>query len=159
MLAFFGMIVNFFGWFSAFFIRFTSFSNSASGLFNIRVNLRRTLYIIYNVLVVAYVVLCIAFFYFMIDVIGSTYNLISALIIKIQTINPSGGSSPSPSILQPLYLLLNTSGIASGVSAAFPFVASALIFRLAKALYNTILPLHYQLLYFYRTTVDGILAP
>lgn len=156
MVAFFTMVVNGITAVLLFFSKFTAFSNSASLLSNVRLIGRKILYIGLIALIIAYVVILIAFFYFMIDSIVSAYNLISALLVKIQTMsNGQGQTSP---LLQPLFLLLNTSGVASGFNAVFPFIASALTFRLLKILYTMILSVHWKLLNFYRVTVDGITA-
>lgn len=156
MFAFFTMILNGITTVILFFSKFTTFSNSASILSNIRLVGRKVLYAALIVLIIAYVAILIAFFYFMIDSIVSVYNLISAMLVKIQTMsNGSGQTSP---ILQPLFLILNSSGFVAGFNAIFPFIASALTFRLLKILYTTILSVHWKLLNFYRVTVDGITA-
>lgn len=156
MVAFFTMIVNGITAVLLFFSKFTTFSNSASILSNVRLIGRKVLYFALIVLIVAYVAILIAFFYFMIDSIVSAYNLISALLVKMQTMSTGQGQT-SP-ILQPLFLLLNSSGFVAGFNAVFPFIASALTFRLLKILYSTILSVHWKLLNFYRVTVDGITA-
>lgn len=156
MIQFFSMVLNGITAVLLFFSKFTVFSNSASILSNARLIGRKVLYIALIALIVAYVVILIAFFYFMIDSIVSAYNLISALLVKIQTMQ-TGGGSVSP-IMQPLFLMLNSSGFAAGFNAAFPFIASALSFRLLKILYTVILSVHWKLLNFYRVTVDGITA-
>lgn len=156
MVAFFTMVVNGITAVLLFFSKFTTFSNSASLLSNVRLIGRKVLYIALIALIIAYVAILIAFFYFMIDSIVSAYNLISALLVKIQTM--SSGSGQTSPILQPLFLILNSSGVAAGFNAIFPFIASALTFRLLKILYTTILSVHWKLLNFYRVTVDGITA-
>lgn len=124
-------------------------------LSNIRLASRKVLYVGLIVAIIAYIVILIAFFYFMIDSIVSAYNLISAFLEKMQNMQTSASASP---ILQPLYLLLNSTGFVQGFNAAFPFIASALTFRLLKILYNVILNVHWKLLNFYRVTIDGITA-
>ena len=156
MVNFFLMVVNGITLVIQFFSKFTAFSNSASILSNARFLTRKVLYIALIALIIAYIVILIAFFYFMIDSIVSAYNLVSALLVKITTLQSGGGSVSS--IMQPLFLLLNSSGVANGVYAVFPFVASALTFRLVKVLYELILNVHWKLLNFYRVTVDGITA-
>lgn len=155
MTALFSMITNFLTAIILFFDKFRIFGNSASLLSNVRLIGRKTLYIVLIALIIAYVVILIAFFYFMIDSIVSAYNLISALLVKIQTMETGGSVSP---IFQPLFLLLNSSGFVAGFNAAFPFIASALTFRLLKILYTVILSVHWKLLNFYRVTIDGITA-
>lgn len=156
MVQFFLMVLNGITIVIQFFSKFTFFSNSASILSNTRLIGRKLLYIVLIALIVAYVVILIAFFYYMIDSLITVYNLISSLLVKIQTME-TGGGSVSP-ILQPLFLLLNSSGLVAGFNAVFPFIASALTFRLLKVLYELILNVHWKLLNFYRVTVDGITA-
>lgn len=155
MTALFSMITNFLTAIILFFDKFRVFGNSASILSNVRLIGRKTLYVSLIALMIAYVVILIAFFYFMIDSIVSAYNLVSALLVKIQTMETGGTVSP---VLQPLFLILNSSGFVAGFNAAFPFIASALTFRLLKILYTVILSVHWKLLNFYRVTIDGITA-
>jgi hypothetical protein len=156
MVQFFLMVFNGISIAIAFFSKFTAFSNSASLLSNARFIGRKLLYTALIALIIAYIVILIAFFYYMVESIVSAYNLISAFLAKIQNME-TGGGQVSP-IFQPLYLMLNSSGFASGLNAVFPFIASALTFRLVKILYQTILSVHWKLLNFYRVTVDGIFA-
>ncbi|MEW5832903.1 MAG: hypothetical protein AB1763_08700 [Campylobacterota bacterium] len=155
MVQFFTLVLNGITSFLLWFSKFTTFSNSASMLSNIRLASRKVLYVGLIVAIIAYIVILIAFFYFMIDSIVSAYNLISAFLEKMQNMQTSASASP---ILQPLYLLLNSTGFVQGFNAAFPFIASALTFRLLKILYNVILNVHWKLLNFYRVTIDGITA-
>lgn len=157
MVNFFLMVLNGITLVIQFFSKFTIFSNSASILSNVRLIGRKVLYVGLIIAMLAYIVILMAFFYFMIDSIVSAYNLISAILVKIQNIG-SGSTDPTSPMLQPLYLLLNSSGLASAFYTVFPFVASALTFRLLKILYNVILSVHWKLLNFYRVTVDGITA-
>jgi len=155
MVQFFTLVLNGITSFLLWFSKFTTFSNSASMLSNIRLASRKVLYVGLIVAIIAYIVILIAFFYFMIDSIVSAYNLISAFLEKMQNMQTSASASP---IFQPLYLLLNSTGFVQGFNAAFPFIASALTFRLLKILYNVILNVHWKLLNFYRVTIDGITA-
>lgn len=156
MVQFFLMVFNGITIAIAWFSKFTSWGNSAAILSNVRFVGRKVLYIALIALIIAYIAILIAFFYFMIDSIVSVYNLISDLLVKIQTMS-SGSGQVSP-IMQPLFLILNSSGVVAGFNAIFPFIASALTFRLLKILYTTILSVHWKLLNFYRVTVDGITA-
>jgi hypothetical protein len=125
--------ITFFLWIN----KFTIFSNSASILSNFRLLSRKTLLFILIPFIVIYFGLLIAFFYYTIDSIVVVYNLISAFLLKMQNMESGGGVS-SP-ILQPFFLFLNASGFVSGFQAAFPFLASALLFRLLSALYNLVI--------------------
>lgn len=155
MVQFFTLVLNGITSFLLWISKFTTFSNSASILSNIRLASRKVLYVGLIVAIIAYIVILIAFFYFMIDSIVSAYNLISAFLEKMQNMQTSASASP---IFQPLYLLLNSTGFVQGFNAVFPFIASALTFRLLKILYNVILNVHWKLLNFYRVTIDGITA-
>lgn len=157
MVQFFLMVFNGITIVIQFFSKFTAWSNTASILSNVRFVGRKLLYIALIALIIAYIVILIAFFYFMIDSIVSAYNLVSAFLEKIQNLSSGGGAPVSP-IFQPLYLLLNSSGFVAGFYAVFPFIASALTFRLLKILYELILNVHWKLLNFYRVTIDGITA-
>jgi len=154
MLAFFSMVLNGITIVLAFFSKFTAFSNSASILSNVRLFGRKALYVALIAAMLAYVVILVAFFYYMVESIVTAYNLISSMIDKMQ--NAQGGTT-SP-LIQGFYYFLNVTGVADAISAIFPFIASALSFRLLKALYQVILSVHWKLLNFYRVTVDGITA-
>lgn len=156
MVQFFLMVLNGITLVIQFFSKFTSFSNSAAILSNVRLIGRKTLYVALIALFIAYIVVLIAFFYFMIDSIVSAYNLVSSLLDRIQNLQ-TGNGTVSP-LFQPLYLLLHSTGFASGFNAAFPFLAAAITFRLMKILYSTLLSVHWKLLNFYRVTIDGITA-
>lgn len=155
MVQFFLMVFNGISIAIAWLSKFTSWSNSASLLSNIRFIGRKALYIALIALIIAYIVILIAFFYFMTDVIITSYNTISSIIDKIQNVGTTNSGSP---VMQGFYYFLNVSGIGAGLTIVFPFFASALSFRLLKALYTLILETHWKLLNFYRVTVDGITA-
>lgn len=156
MFIFFNMIVNGITLVLTFFGKWTFFSNSASALSNVRFLTRKVLFVALIILFIVYIGLEIAFYYFMIDSIIHVYNLISALLIKMQTMQ-SGNGSESP-ILQPLFLLLHSTGVASAFNSVFPFIASALIFRIMKVLYVAINHLHTRLLYLYLESIKLITA-
>ncbi|MDP3465343.1 MAG: hypothetical protein Q8R86_06190 [Sulfuricurvum sp.] len=147
MVALFEMIVAGFVRFITYFGSWTLFSNSASILGNLRLLSRKAMLIVLVVFMVTYITLMMAFFYYMIDVITTVYNLISSFITMIQSPGGSGGAS-SPLIQGALHLI-NASGIAQGVSVAFPFIASALLFRLISKLYQIITKLHEKFLKLY----------
>ena len=137
MVALFEMIAGFFIRIVLWFNKSTLFSNSGSILTNLRNVSRKTLLFILIPFIVIYVGLLMAFFYYTIDSIIAVYNLISAFLIQMQSMSSGGGSS-SP-ILQPFFLFLNASGFVSGFQSAFPFLASALLFRLLTALYRLVI--------------------
>lgn len=144
MIKFFAMVaegfVSFFLWVN----RFTTFSNSVSILSNLRFLSRKVLLIGMMAFIVIYVSLLIAFFYYTIESIITVYNLVSSFLVKMQTME--SGAVGSPSILQPFFLFLNSSGFVAGFQAAFPFMASALLFRLLSALYRLTLDVNRRLI-------------
>jgi hypothetical protein len=144
MVAFFEMVVA--GFIRAFlwFNRYTLFSNSASLLSNLRFLSRKVLLIAMIAFIAVYVSLMIAFFYYTIESIVTVYNLVSSFLVKMQTME-SGGGVASP-ILQPFFLFLNSVGFVQGFQAAFPFLASALLFRLLTALYRLTLEVNRRLI-------------
>ncbi|MDD5157783.1 hypothetical protein [Sulfurimonas sp.] len=129
MLAFFSMVANGFGLIFAFISKYTGFFNTASLLSNFRFLSRKLLFVIVIVMIVALFAILIAFFYFTVDSLISAFNLISALLVRIQTMSGGGGSADV------IFLFLNASGFTTGFNIAFPFIASALTFRLMKFLY------------------------
>lgn len=137
MLKFFSMVVEGFVAFFLWLNKFTLFSNTASALSNLRLLSRKTLLFILIPFIVIYIALLMAFFYYMIDSIIIVYNLISSFLLKMQDMNSI--NTGSSSILQPFYLLLNSVGFVNGFQASFPFIASALLFRLLSALYRLVL--------------------
>ncbi len=144
MFAFFEMIavgfVRFFLWLN----KFTPFANSASILTNLRLLSRKVLLIGMIAFIVVYVSLMIAFFYYTIDSIITVYNLVSDFLEKMQNLDT--GASGASAILQPFYLFLNASGFVQGFQAAFPFLASAVLFRLLTALYRLTLEVNRRLI-------------
>lgn len=129
MLAFFSMVANGFGLLFAFISKYTGFFNTASLLSNFRFLSRKLLFAIVAIMIVALFAILIAFFYFTIDSLVSAFNLISALLVRIQTMSGGGG------VTEVVFLFLNASGFTIGFNIAFPFIASALTFRLMKFLY------------------------
>lgn len=148
MVALFEMLVAVFVRFITYFGSWTLFSNSASVLGNLRLLSRKAMLIVLIVFIVTYITLMMAFFYYMIDVIVTVYNLISSFILSIQNVGASSANVGSPLIQGALHLI-NASGIAQGVSVAFPFIASALLFRLISKLYHIITKLHEKFLKLY----------
>lgn len=129
MQALFLLIVEGFKKLLDFFDKFRIFQNAETALKTARFVTRKTLLVILVGLTVAYFALLIAFVYFTFDAVTTAYNLISSLLNQIET----GVSSNSNSeIMQIFYYLLNVSGIVTGIQAVFPFIASALTFRLMK---------------------------
>lgn len=129
MLAFFNMVASGLGLVFGFFNKFSGFSNTFSLLSNFRLLSRKLLFVVVIVMIVSLFAILIAFFYFTVDSLVSAYNLVSALLIRIQTMSGGGG------ILDVFFLFLNASGFTTGFNIAFPFLASALTFRLMKFLY------------------------
>ncbi|MFA6143790.1 MAG: hypothetical protein WCW84_04745 [Sulfurimonas sp.] len=141
MVALFEMIVAGFIRFFAFFGKYVGSSNARTIFDMLRFTSRKAFLVILVALILAFVALAFSFFYYMISVITTVYNLISHLIIMIQSPSGIGGGTPSP-MLQGAMMLINASGIAQGISSAFPFIASALTFRLMVVLYRAILKLY-----------------
>lgn len=151
MVNFFLMVFNGITIAIEFFSKFTGFANTYSILTAARLGARKLLFAGLIVLVVAYVAVLIAFFYFMIDAIVSAYNLVSAFLEKIQTVQ-DGSGSVSP-LMQSVFVMLHASGFVQGFYSVFPFIASAITFRLVKILYNVILEVHFKLYTFYKDSV------
>lgn len=156
MVQFFMMVLNGFSLLFDFFSKYTAFLNSSAVLSNLRLFTRKLFYVGMIALFIAYIALLLAFFYFMIDSLVTAYNMIATLIHKIQTMEDGGGQA-SPMIQGAMYFI-NVSGIANGISVVYPFLASALTFRLIQALYKVILFVHGKFLDFYSRVVDGITA-
>lgn len=129
MLAFFNMVVSGLGLLFTFFGKYTGFLNTTSLLSNFRFLSRKLLFVVVIVMIVALFAILIAFFYFTVDSLISAFNLISALLVRIQTMSGGGGAT------EVVFLFLNASGFTTGFNIAFPFLASALTFRLMKFLY------------------------
>lgn len=144
MLAFFEMVVSVFIRIFMWFNRTTLFSNTLSGLTNLRFLSRKVLLFILIPFIVIYIGILLAFFYYTIDSIVIVYNLVSSFLVKMQTMD-SGGGVTSP-ILQPFFLFLNSVGFVSGFQAAFPFLASAVLFRLLTALYKLVISVNNRLI-------------
>ena len=134
MLAFFSMVANGFGLLFAFISKYTGFFNTASLLSNFRFLSRKLLFAIVVIMIVALFAILIAFFYFTVDSLVSAFNLISSLLIRIQTMSGVDGGSGG-GVTEVVFLFLNASGFTIGFNIAFPFIASALTFRLMKFLY------------------------
>lgn len=149
MIALFQMIVagfvRLFGWFGG----ISLFANSFSALSNLRFLTRYLMLGSLVFLLVSYVALLGVFAYYMVDSLVTLYNLISSFLTTIQ--NPAGAAS-SP-VIQTMLFFINATGIAAGVQVGFPFVASALVFRLMKILYKTVLNLHEKVLKIYTDLV------
>ncbi len=140
MVALFEMIVAGFIRFFSFFGKFIGASNSRTIFDMLRFTSRKAFLVILVALILSFVALAFSFFYYMISVITTVYNLISSMITMIQSPGGSGGAT-SP-MIQGAMMLINASGIAQGISSAFPFIASALTFRLMVVLYRLILKLY-----------------
>lgn len=144
MLQFFTMVAQ--GFIQAFLWlnRFTFFSNSASILTNLRFLSRKVLLVGMITFIVIYITILIAFFYYTIESIVTVYNLISDFLEKMK--NFDTGAVGASSILQPFYLFLNSTGFVAGFQAAFPFLASAVLFRLLTVLYRITLEVNRRLI-------------
>jgi len=114
---------------------------------------RKAMLTVLIALIVSYTVIAFAFFYYMIDVIISVYNMISHFIIMIQSPASVGGGSSSSPMLQGAMMLINASGIVQGIQSAFPFIASALLFRLMKVLYQLVERLHFHMISIFNNVI------
>lgn len=103
---------------------------------------RKAMLAVLIALTLTYFALIIAFVYFTFDAVTTAYNLISSLLNQVQT-----GTNTNSEILKTFYYLLNVSGISTGIQAVFPFIASALTFRLMKPIKSVFITLHRAYLY------------
>lgn len=136
MIQFFNLFVFAFDLIFAFLNKYVFNVNSSTAVANIRIISRAALVVVANIFIGLFIVVMIAFFYFLIDSLVTIFNLISALLLKIQNMSSVGNDTAG--IMGPLLLMLNAIGFATGFSIVFPFIASALTFRLMKFLYNAI---------------------
>jgi len=97
----------------------------------------------------ALVTVTVAFTYFFFSSVIEAYNMINHLIDIIN--NPSRGGVSSP-LLSLIFTFINFSGIAQGLRAVAPFIYSALLFRLMKAMYTVMIRLLYILVWIYKTS-------
>jgi hypothetical protein len=96
----------------------------------------------------ALVTVTVAFTYFFFSSVIQSYNIINHLIDIIN--NPSQGGVSSP-LLSLIFTFLNFSGISQGLRAVAPFIYSALLFRLMKALYTVMIRMLYIFAWIYKT--------
>ena len=127
MQGLFLLIVDGFVRFLGFFSKFQVLQNVETAFKAARFISKKALLAILVALTLAYFTLLIAFVYFTFEAVTSAYNLVSSLLNQVQT-----GTDSNSDILKTFYYLLNVSGIATGFQAVFPFIASALTFRLMK---------------------------
>lgn len=152
MVALFEMIVAGFLRFFSFFSKYVAITNTRTILDMFRLLSRKAMLAVLIALIVSYTVIAFAFFYYMIDVIISVYNMISHFIIMIQSPASVGGGASSP-MLQGAMMLINASGIVQGIQSAFPFIASALLFRLMKVLYQLVERLHFHMITIFNNVI------
>jgi hypothetical protein len=88
------------------------------------------------------------FFYYMVTNIVKTYNMISILLNVLESGVNGGG------VVSTMFFFMSISGITAGIQAFFPFVASALLFILIKALYRSTLFFYRQV----KEVVDTMIA-
>lgn len=84
------------------------------------------------------------FFYFMVTNIIKIYNLISYFLEVLSSAGSAGGD-----IVSTTFFFMSITGISAGIQAFFPFLASALLFLLIKAMYKTTL-------FFYRQVKEVV---
>lgn len=154
MLNLFSMIVTAVEFLFAFFSKFSFFASSSAALSNLRFGIRVTFLTLFYTSFVLYVTVLLAFFYYATTSIVTLFNLVSNIILTIS--NYQGGSGLTSNMLSGFYYFLNVSGIATGISAAFPFVASAILFRLTIFLYRTTLYFYRHVTYIYVEVVKLI---
>jgi len=144
MQGLFLMIVNGFMAFITFLDKYRVFQNLETATKTARYITRKTMLIILIGLSVTYFGLLIAFAYFMFESVTTIFNMISSLIGMIESGSYSVGSSSGQldQVMQTFYYFLNASGIATGLNAAFPFIASAVLFRLMKAVKEIFITLY-----------------
>ncbi len=138
-----------------FFDRFRVAQNFATATSTARYVTRSTFLTILAALSVTYFALLIAFTYFMFESITTIYNMVSQLIGMIESGSYSVGQSSGQldNVMQTFYYFLNASGVATGLNAAFPFIASAVIFRLMKGLKEVFLMLYER----FKSTVTDLI--
>lgn len=135
MIQFFVMIVDFVEKIFGFFKKTAVFGSSFSLFEKARLAFRISYLALFYASWAVMMAVLVAFVYFAIDSIVTVFNLINQIILMIG----NGGSSSSSSIMSGFYYFLNVTGISTGLSAAFPFVMTALTFRLTIYLYKVTL--------------------
>lgn len=129
MQVLFLLIVEGFTKFLSFFSKFQVWQNVETAFKAARFISKKALLAILVALTVTYFALLIAFVYFTFEAVTTAYNLISSLLTQIESgISTNLGSE----LMKAFYYILNVSGIVTGIQAVFPFIASALTFRLMK---------------------------
>lgn len=155
MQGLFLMIVNGFMAFITFLDKFRVFKNLETAGRAARYLTRKTFIAVLAALSLAYFALLFAFTYFMFESVTTAYTLVSNLIIMVESGSYSVGSSSGQldQVMQTFYYFINASGIATGLNAAFPFIASAVTFRLMKGVKEVFLTLYDRL----KTTLSDMI--
>lgn len=154
MIAFFEMVVAAVNFFGVFFNKFIAFFNSFSILSNAKFGFRLSYMSIFSFFFISFLTITVAFIYFALESIVVVYNLINSILDLIS--NTSGSSNP---ILSSFYHFLNVTGVVQGLETAWPFVASALSFRLMLFLYRTTLYVYKLMWKLYVDTLLLLTAP
>ena len=134
MLQFFVMIFRGFIWFASFGKNVAGFFSSFARFGVFRMAMKYFLLSTFYAFVVLLVVLSMAFFYFVIRSIVEVFNIGSMIMIYINSFSSSGDD-----IISALFYFLHVTGIIQGLESAYPFIASAVLFLLIKALYRVTL--------------------
>lgn len=131
MLQFFTMIFRGFIWLASFSTNVAKYFSSFARFSVFRMALKYFLLSTFYAFVILLVVLSVAFFYFIVKSIVEVFNLISMIMLYINSFSSSGDD-----IISALFYFLHVTGIIQGLQSAYPFIASAVIFLLIKALYR-----------------------
>lgn len=143
MQALFLMIVDGFAKLLSFFDKWRIFQNAETAFKGARFITRKTMLLVLVSITLAYFTLLIAFTYFMFESITSAFNLVSKLLRMIESGSTSGTSGGGlDDVMSTFYYMLNVTGITTGLNAGFPFFASAITFRLLKAVKTVFLTLY-----------------
>ncbi|MFA5214448.1 hypothetical protein [Sulfuricurvum sp.] len=140
MLSVFKAIFGGFMWLATFFPRVASWFSSLSKFAMLSSSIRIFLFGLFYSFVILLVTTAAFFFYFMVTNIIKIYNLISFLLDYVS--NASAGDD----IVNTMFFFLTISGITDGVKAFFPFITTALLFILMKALYRAALFFYMQVI-------------
>lgn len=128
------MIFEGFIWIASFFKNVAGFFSSFARFSVFKFALRYFVFYTFYAFVIMLILFSLAFFYYIVHSIIQAYNMISSLMIFISSASTSGDD-----VVSALYYFLNVTGIIQGFNAFFPFLASALLFILIKALYRVTL--------------------
>lgn len=97
-------------------------------------------------LALALVTSVVSFVYFSFEAVMTVYDMVNSLIVTSNDL----GNSNSPVVHSALYLL-QVSGVMNAINASMPFILSALLFRLIKVIYITMIKMLKIFAWLYKT--------